>query len=382
MKIKIEQSLLNDALQKAVRATSKNSTLPILQGVKLEVTDEGIIVTGGDNDSSLSFFLLKSQGIEIMEKGATVLPKNIPDLISKLSGELEISVEDTFCKIKTQRSEFEHPCWEADEYPRLPNIKFTPKLTLPGDAFASAVNKTIVATAEDFSRLAVIQGIHMKFDGDTFSMNGTDSLRFHRVEIKKLEGELFECTVPKKVLRDLERVNKSNDPIQIYVDNTLFVAKCGQMIYFSRLLEGTFPNIESIILKPSDFKMSIEFDRVELIEALEQMQVFARENNERASSFFYLEGLMGVLDTKAKKKGAASKGRIDLPYLAVKGDEDIKIRFVIDYAIDSLKAMTEEVVVLLLLSDLKPFMLIPKAENDSEIKVEYLSLISPMRHDI
>ena len=57
MKVTLNRSVFMQELQTALRALPGKATMPILTGVKMELTPDGIYLTGSDADVSIETFL-------------------------------------------------------------------------------------------------------------------------------------------------------------------------------------------------------------------------------------------------------------------------------------------------------------------------------------
>ena len=77
MKLEIMRDSLLDGLNDVMKAVSYKTTIPILTGLKLEVTNKGLYITGSDSDITIQTFIpVEKNGeqiIKISETGSIVL---------------------------------------------------------------------------------------------------------------------------------------------------------------------------------------------------------------------------------------------------------------------------------------------------------------------
>ena len=109
MKFKIEQKTLLEGLSKVSNAISNKSLIPILSGIKFELTNEGLYLIASDSDMTIKNFIkLDKENIQIEELGGIVIPKNIIEIVRKLEEQiLEITVLDGIkILIKTKSGNF------------------------------------------------------------------------------------------------------------------------------------------------------------------------------------------------------------------------------------------------------------------------------------
>ncbi|MFR2769246.1 MAG: hypothetical protein ACLTAI_13600 [Thomasclavelia sp.] len=71
MNFKIKRTILLNALSKVSRAVSIKSPLPVLTGIKFELKENELILTGSDSDITIQTII--KDGIEVIEPGSVVL---------------------------------------------------------------------------------------------------------------------------------------------------------------------------------------------------------------------------------------------------------------------------------------------------------------------
>ncbi len=89
MKFIIQRDQLMTAVQNVMKAISSRTVVPILTGIKLEASKDGITLTGSDSDISIeSYIPAEEDGIvhvDHIEEGSIVLQsKYFPDIVRKL----------------------------------------------------------------------------------------------------------------------------------------------------------------------------------------------------------------------------------------------------------------------------------------------------------
>ena len=57
MKLKIKKDLLLDGLNKVSKAISSKSLVPVLQGIKFDLSKKGLTLTASDNDITIQIFI-------------------------------------------------------------------------------------------------------------------------------------------------------------------------------------------------------------------------------------------------------------------------------------------------------------------------------------
>ena len=82
MKLKIRKNVLSEALNNVSKALSSKNIVPILSGIKFNLTKEKLILTASDNDITIQTEIEKSEDLEILKTGSIVIKgKYIIDII-------------------------------------------------------------------------------------------------------------------------------------------------------------------------------------------------------------------------------------------------------------------------------------------------------------
>ena len=119
MKFRCERDPLVEALNAAGRAvTSRGSSLPVLAGLRLELTGDQLSVTGSDLDLTISVRTAVSGEAD----GVAVVPsKLLSDITRALPpGAVTVEVADDEARISSGRSQFAVRTIPAQEFPKLP----------------------------------------------------------------------------------------------------------------------------------------------------------------------------------------------------------------------------------------------------------------------
>ena len=85
MKMLIEKNILMEGLNCVSKALSTRDIIPVLNGIKFELTKDGLYLTATDNDITIQTFIDKKDIKSIDEEGCTIIyGKTLLNTISKL----------------------------------------------------------------------------------------------------------------------------------------------------------------------------------------------------------------------------------------------------------------------------------------------------------
>jgi DNA polymerase III subunit beta len=361
VKFRCERDLLAEAFLTASRATSgRSSTLPVLAGLRLELTGQRLSVTGTDLDLTIQLQL--EVGGE--SDGVLVLPARlVADIVRSLgSGAIEIAVVGDDVVISGGRSQFTVRSFTADDYPRLAAPSAN-AITLPAAEFGDALRQVVRAASNDEAR-PILTGVLLTAEGDGLRLVATDS---YRLAVRDLPGTSGlgpdqRVLVPAKALSELQRLLPTDGDLTLRLgerDATFDIA--GTRVT-TRLIEGEFPNYRQLI--PPTQPNTLTVQREPLLEALRRVKIFARDTHpvrlQLSSASLALVG--------SQDEGKASED-IDARYEG----EEMTVAFNAEYLTSGVEAATAEEITLELSNPVKPAIL--RAAGQSE----FLYLLMPVR---
>ena len=374
MKFTVNRNLFLDNLNNVMHAISSRATIPILSGIKINLTEDELLLTGSDTDISIEIKIPVSEDLTVVSTGSIVLPARFfNEIIRRLPGkEFSLEVKESFqTQIISENSEFTINGLDANNYPRLPEIPDESSFVISGKTFREIINETQFAVATQESRL-VLTGVHFTFSPDKIHAVATDS---HRLSSRALTLEngpqtKTDLIIPGKSLLELARIIGETDPeIKVCPGENQVLFEIGNILFYSRLLEGSYPDTERLI--PTDSTTTVEFDLMELSSALDRASLLTHAGRNNVVDL--------TLDTKkqsAKLSGESAEiGNVeeDVSFKKLEG-ENLKISFNPDYLRDALKASVTDSVIMDFTQPLRPFTV-----NPDKADIDFVQLITPVR---
>ncbi|GGG38945.1 DNA polymerase-3 subunit beta [Lactobacillus apis] len=374
MKFTVNRNLFVDNLNNVMHAISSRATIPILSGIKLNLTEDELILTGSDTDISIEIHIPVSEDLTVESTGSVVLPARFfSEIIRRLPGkEFSLEVKDSFqTQIISENSEFIINGLDANNYPRLPEIADESSFVISGKTFREIINETQFAVATQESRL-VLTGVHFNFSSDKIYAVATDS---HRLSSRALTLEngpqvKTDLIIPGKSLLELARIIGETDPeIKVCPGENQVLFEIGNILFYSRLLEGSYPDTERLI--PTESTTTVEFDLAELSSALDRASLLTHAGRNNVVDL--------TLDTEnqtAKLSGESAEiGNVeeDVSFKKLEG-KNLKISFNPDYLRDALRASVTDAVVMDFTQPLRPFTV-----NPDKDEIDFVQLITPVR---
>ncbi|WP_314062962.1 DNA polymerase III subunit beta [uncultured Vagococcus sp.] len=374
MKLTINRNTFMNELSTAQRAISSKTTIPILTGVKIVLTTEGLSLTGSNADISIETFLSaqdEKANLTIEKTGAIVLQSRFfGEIIRKLPEDLftlEV-LDNNQVAITSGAAEFVVNGLDAENYPHLPVIDENNQLKIPVRVLNKIISETGFAVSMHESR-PILTGVHFILSNSELLAVATDSHRLsQRVIPVENAVEDFDIVIPGKSLLELSRSFKDEEElVEVSIMENQVLFKTKTMYFYSRLLEGKYPDTNRLI--PNSFNTEIEFNVPALLSAIERASLLSHEGRNNIVKLSISADEVTIYGNSPEIGNVQE----ELTYLKVTGDP-LDISFNPDYMKDALKAFGAIDVVVKFISPIRPFTLEPV---DSDIS--FIQLITPVR---
>ena len=370
MKLLIEKNNLMEGLIAVSKALSTKNIIPILNGIKFDLTKKGLNLTATDNDITIQYFIDKKDIKSIDEVGCSIVyGKTLLEIIRRLpNSDITIeSFENNEIYFKNESSNYSFNCFLPEDYPNIVLEEQKDPIILPSLKFKEIINKTSFACSLQESR-PLLTGVNLKVQGNLFECTATDSYRLSKVSINldKIYNDNINIVIPARNINELAKTIDNDTLIEMHVFSNKIIFKYDNIVFQSSLLNGTYPNTDNSIAK--EFKYILKtnlrdfyntLDRAALLTQSKDKNIIDMEinNNEliiRASSIEMgkVEERM-IIDNETKN--------------------NIKISFSAKYMLEALKMFNKDNIYILLNGEISPIIL--KEEENEEL----IELVLPMK---
>ena len=377
MKFTIGRTAFTKALNTVARAISTKTTIPILTGLKLVASQAAIVLTGSDADISIETTIKADNPdnmLAVESAGAIVLPARFfTEIVKKLPQDtITIEVGDNFqTMITSGQSSFTINGLDANNYPHLPEIQTNTSIPLASDLFKQIISQTVVAVANQESR-PILTGVHFVISENHVMAVATDSHRLSQRKVtleNAIEGS-YDFVIPGKSLTELSRmIDDDQEEVSLSVSENQALFVIGDTLFYSRLLEGNYPDTTRLI--PDSHDTRISFEAPELLAAIERASLLSHESRNNVVKI--------TVDPDQKSVtiygNSPDVGNVeeDLEPKSVDGNQ-LEISFNPDYMKDALRSFSQSTINVDFTSALRPFTLTPTEDSDS-----FIQLITPIR---
>lgn len=332
---------------------------PILEGVLIEVSTGGIIMTAATEGDMIA---QRITDVEVNEVGATVIPRDFLKSISALTGTIEFVLEGHTCTVTRRKTVLTTQCLLADDFPRYNATEPTFQISYTGDQWQQAISSTAYAASDSESRPA-LTGINLKVNENEQLFVCTDSHRLARYTLKNTSmANNLNITLPAKALSaTLQSFDLEKTVIVVGFANHISVMN-NNVIYNVRAIEGIFPQTERLL--PSSYKTTVKVNRKHLLDEVKLLHSMLK-HSKHIKGELTEEGL--TLLSQLENKSGTTFVEID----TFEG-EGLTFAFDATYLLDTLLSYNDEYVNLNFNEPLQPITVSGEVEGQ-------LGLILPIR---
>ncbi len=331
MKITCERDKILSAFQIAATVAPSRSPKPILQNVKLIVSESEAIFMATDMELGIRILV---PGIQAESPGTAMLPVARFGSILRESNDAQLHVEadSQGTTVRGDRSEFKLPSENPDEFPEVAAFGEDKYHQLPARLLRELIRRTLFATDTESSRYA-LGGVLLEFESDKVISVGTDGRRLAKMEGPAesvgghSSGESM-TIVPTHSMQLIERaLTEADAEIQVAARSNDVLIKTPNVTIYSRLVEGRFPKWREVLPKRTG-AVQIELTVGPLYSALRQAAIVASEES-RGIDFTFGDGSL-VLSGATAEVGQ-SRVEFPIPYDGASITMTMDHRYVADF---------------------------------------------------
>lgn len=377
MKFRVERDVLADAVAWAARSLPVRPSVPVLAGLLIETSEDGLVLSTFDYETSAR----ATVPADVSDEGrALVSGRLLADICRSLPNKpVEMAIDGAKVSLVCGSARFSLQTMPVDEYPALPDMPAATG-TVNSDVFAAAVSQAVTAAGRD-DMLPVLTGVRIEIEGDRISLLATDRFRLSHRELTWEPGATdasVAALVPAKVLADTAKSLTAGSRVTIALSTSGAgegligfegTAGGGVRRTTTRLLDGEFPKVRTLF--PNEHVTIARVDKTSLIESVKRVSLVAERNT--AVQLAFSEGVL-TLDAGSGDEAQASES-IEA---AVTGD-DITTGFNPQFLLDGLTAIETPVVELAFTQASKPAVMAGSDSLDGAADVAFRYLLMPRR---
>ncbi len=271
MKIKADKQIIESILINLQPFLEKKDASQITSHIYFEAHSNRCIIKATDSEIGLQ---IVTDNLLVEHEGSfTANGKKLLDIIRILKeGEIILEILENTLLVKQKHSKFKLPTFDAAAFPTFPDINEKPQIAL--DSLQLIKNLKKISPAIDTNNPKFeLNGALVNITETTTDLVGTDTRRLAIASIPGTSGEELSLILPKKAILEIQKLFL--DQITIYYDETTLIVTNENYFFFTRLINGKFPDYQRIV--PNSIKHQIILPKREMLEAIKMITTISHD---------------------------------------------------------------------------------------------------------
>lgn len=335
MRFQVNRDVFSEAVSFVVKLLPQRNPQPILAGVLIEATPEGLTLSAFDYEASARTTIEAT-----VEEPGTILVHGrlLSDIASRLpNAPIEIAVEeDGGIAVTCGSARFTLAAMPVEEYPSIPEVTGSTGV-VPAEDFATAIAQVAFAASRD-DVTPVLTGVQLEVSGTTLSLVATDR---YRVSLRDVEwdgdGAEQAALVPARTLIEVGKTFAHAGNIEVAFsgagDREIIAFTAGNKTVTSLLIKGNFPPVRRLFPDQTDHYAVVNTG--ELIEAVRRVALVLDRS---APLRFTFTADSVTMDASGSEQARASES-VDAH---LSGGDDVTLGLNPQYLLEALGAVRSE----------------------------------------
>ena len=367
MKFNTKQSDLLKALIDVSKVVPTRTTLPILSCALFETDEDSLKIRSTDLEQTI---IIKIKA-NILEQGKVAVPINkMLEIVSALkNSNIEFSSLENEVEINSENGLYKIPNKDYNEYPDMPELVSTQKLTLTNTELLNIINNTAYAVSRDDLKPALC-GVYLNIEKNKATAVATDGHRLVKYE-KQIQSKLEEqisIIIPAKFLNIIKNSLNTSGSVDINISENHIDLTQNEKYLLSRIIKETFPDFNSVIPEDNPIKTRVKSKKI--LESIKRVSIFSNKTTKQIQLSF-TENELTVL-TEDKESNSSGKEYIECDHQG----ENINTRYNSQYLSEAISHINTEEVDIYLSSSQTAAVFKPTKKEDNS---NHTALLMPLR---
>lgn len=280
MKIQCQKADLLNSVNIVLKAVPVKSTMPILECLIIEVTDQSIKLIANDMELGIET-LVKGK---TLEKGTVALNAKIFSEIIRRLPENEVSITtdlNYMTAIICEKAKFSISGRSGEEFPSLPQIEKENAVIISQFTLKEIIRQTVFSISDNESN-KIMTGELFEIKKDELRVISLDG---HRISIRKIymkdTYEDRKVIVPGKTLNEISKIlsGEVSSMVNIYFTDKHALFEFDNTLVLTRLIEGEYYRIDQML--SSDYETKVTINKKEIQNCIERASLLIRETDKK-----------------------------------------------------------------------------------------------------
>ncbi len=271
MKIIISKSIIENILIQAFPFLEKKDTSQITSHVYIDVNES--ILTIKATDYEIGYFV-KTNNVKIINKGTTTANgKKLLDIIRILKDDnINLEIKNNMLHISQSHSNFKLPTFSNHDFPQFPSIEGKHKISIDSHSLIESLKK--ITPAIDLNNPKYeLNGAVIDIKKDNINFASTDTKRLAIVNLENKGSSELSIIIPRKAIIEIQKL--FFDTIELFYDETHLIIISQQYTFFTKLINGKFPEYTRII--PKEIANTLIIPKKTMIDSIKQITTISTD---------------------------------------------------------------------------------------------------------
>ena len=271
MKISVSKSIIENILVHAGPFLEKKDTSQITSHIYLNASSSELTVKATDYEIG---FFVKTTNVNIDQEGSvTANGKKFLDIVRILKdGNINLEVKNGILHISQAHSNFKLPTFAYNEFPEFPSYEGKARISIDSHTLIESLKKITPAIDSNNPKFE-LNGALMDIKQDSINFASTDTRRLAVVNLVNSSANELSIIIPKKAIIEIQKL--FFDDIELYYDETNLIIHSEQYTFFTKLINGKFPEYSRII--PKEISHNLVLPKAVMIDSIKQITTISTD---------------------------------------------------------------------------------------------------------
>jgi len=295
MKTECLKEKLEQAVGYAEKVTSKNSTLPVLKCIYIEVKKSTLTIKATNIDLGIEIQI----PVKTETEGVVAVPGNILySFLSSIKNDKSVLLEEVSgnLKVSTPRYTTLIKCLPTEDFPTIPRVEEGESVSLNTTDLVKGF-KSVWYSSSISSMKPELSSVYVYPTQEGLVFAATDAFRLAEKRVKTKKVLTFSpILIPFRNVGEIIRIFEGRDEtVEVQIDKHQISFTLGDTYLTSRIVDGTFPDYKNLI--PKEAATEIIILKQDLVDGLKVANIFSDKFNKVTMS---VEPKKKVFELKTK----------------------------------------------------------------------------------
>lgn len=271
MKITVSKSIIENILVHAQPFLEKKDTSQITSHVYINVNNSKLTIQATDYEIGLE---VSTDKVNVISTGSTTANgKKLLDIIRILKdGEINLEIKNEMLYISQSHSNFKLPTFSYNEFPEFPSYEGKSRISIESHSLIESLKKITPAIDTNNPKFE-LNGALIDIKQESINFAATDTRRLAIVNIENQSDSELSIILPKKAIVEIQKLFFDN--IELYYDDTNLIIHSEQYTFFTKLINGKFPEYSRII--PKEISNTLVLPKAIMIDSIKQITTISTD---------------------------------------------------------------------------------------------------------